>query len=193
MVDLLKKIHSTKVEKGNLVSTKEAMIEKAVNCKSYLPKEIGEKLMRLIYEIPMSDTLIHGDFHIKNIMKQNDEMILIDMDTISVGHPIFDLSAIYATYRAFSCVDKNNPQEFLGISSEQSEKILELIFKYYFNNESQEYIDTVMYKASILAYMSVLWLRTSFGEENNEVQKQEIEFCKDYLTKNLPEIDSLAF
>lgn len=41
--------------------------------------------------------------------------------------------------------------------------------------------------------MQVLWLQTSFIDENNEVQKQEIEFCKNYLTQNLPKIDSLAF
>lgn len=193
LVDLLKKIHSTKVENGEFISTKQTIIERAANCRSYLPKEIGEKLMRLIYDIPMSNTIIHGDFHIKNIMKQNDELLLIDMDTISVGHPIFDLSGIYATYHAFACVNKNNPQEFLGISPEQSEKILELTFKYYFNDKSEEYIADVKYKASILAYMQVLWLQTSFIDENNEVQKQEIEFCKNYLTQNLPKIDSLAF
>ena len=193
LVDLLKKIHSSKVENDELVSTKQTIIERAANCRSYLPKEIGEKLMRLIYDIPMSNTIIHGDFHIKNIMKQNDELLLIDMDTISVGHPIFDLSGIYATYHAFACVNKNNPQEFLGISPEQSEKILELTFKYYFNDKSEEYIADVKYKASILAYMQVLWLRTTYMEEDNEIQKQEIEFCRNYLTENLPEIDSLDF
>ena len=50
-----------------------------------------------------------------------------------------------------------------------------------------------MHKASIIAYMEVLWLRTTFMEENNEIQKQEIEFCKNYLIENLPKIDSLAF
>ena len=192
-VDVLKKIHSTKVENDELPSRKKTIIEMGSKCITYLPKETGEKLMSLICDTPMANTMIHGDFHIKNIMKQNDELLLIDMDTISIGHPIFELGAIYATYRGFSCVDKNNAQDFLGISPEQSEKILQLTFQYYFNGKSSEYINDVMYKASIIAYTEVLWLRTTFMEENNEIQKQEIEFCKNYLIQNLPKIDSLAF
>lgn len=193
LVDVLKKIHTTEVKNNELPSKKNDIIKMASKCKDYLPKETGEKLMSLIYSIPLVNTMLHGDFHIKNIMKQNDEIVLIDMDTISVGHPIFELGAIYATYRGFACVNKNNPQEFLGISPEQSEKILQLTFQYYFNDKTPEYIKEVMYKASILAYMEVLWLKTTFLEENNELQKQEIEFCKNYLAQNLPKIDSLAF
>ena len=193
LVEVLKKIHSTKVENGELAIAKNTFIDRANQCKKYLSEEMGEKLIRLIEDIPTVNTMMHGDYHIKNIMKQNDEILLIDMDTISVGHPILELSGMYATYRAFGCVNKNNSQEFLGISSEQSEKILSLTFQYYFHDKSQEYINEVMYKSSILAYMEVLWLRTTFMEENNETQKQEIEFCINYLIQNLPQIDSLAF
>ena len=193
LVDILKKMHSTTVEENELPNKKKTIIEIATKCSSYLPKEIGEKLTSLIYDIPCVNTMLHGDFHIKNIMKQNDELLLIDMETISIGHPIFELGGIYASYRAFACVNKNNPQEFLGITPEQSEKILQLTFQYYFSDKTTEYINDVMYKASIIAYMQVLWLRTTFMEENNEIQKQEIEFCKKYLTENLPKINSLAF
>ena len=193
LVDVLKKMHSTNVDTNEMPNRKKTIIEMGNKCKEYLPQEIGEKLMNLIYDVPMVNTMIHGDFHIKNIMKQNDEILLIDMDTISFGHPIFELGAMYATYRGFACINKNNPQEFLGISLEQSEKILQLTFQYYFNDKTPEYIEDVMHKASIIAYMIVLWLRTTFSEENNEMQKQEIEFCKNYLIENLPKIDSLAF
>ena len=193
LVDVLKKIHNTEIKDNDLPSKKTEIIEMGSKCKEYLPKETGEKLMKLIFNIPMVDTMVHGDFHIKNIMKQNDEIILIDMDKIAVGHPIFELGAMYATYRAFACVDKNNTQDFLGIPFEQSEKILQLIFQYYFNDKTSEYIEEVMYKASIIAYLEVMWLRLTFMDENNELQKQEIEFCKNYLTQNLPKIDSLDF
>ena len=193
LVDVLKKIHSTEVDNSALPNRKNAIIDMGNKCSEYLPKETGEKLMSLINDVPNVNTMIHGDFHIKNIMKQNDELLLIDMDTVSIGHPIFELGALYATYYGFSCVDKNNTQEFLGISYEQSKKILELTFKYYFNDKTPEYIEDVKYMASIIAYMEVLWLRTTYMEDNNEVHKQEIEFSKNYLIENLPKIDSLVF
>ena len=193
LVDVLKKIHNTEVKNDQLPERKSDIIKMGSDCKNYLPKEAGEKLMSLLNNIPEVNTMLHGDFHIKNIMKQNDEIVLIDMDKISVGHPILELGAIYATYRGFSCINKNNTQEFLGISLKESEKILQLTFQYYFNDKTPEYIKEVMYKASIIAYMEVLWYRITFVEENNETHKQEIEFCKNYLIQNLPKIDSLDF
>lgn len=192
-VDVLKLIHTTKLKENELPSKRKEKIEWAKECKPYLPEEIADKLIRLIENVPETNTMLHGDFHIKNIMKQNDEILLIDMDTISVGHPIFELGAIYATYNGFACVNKNNTQEFLGISLNQSQRFLDLTYKYYFEDKTQEYIEDVMKKASIIAYLHVLWLRTKFLEENNEVQKQEIEYCKNYFINNLPKIDSLAF
>ena len=193
LVDILKKIHSIKIDDDELPSRKDVIMERVDDCKSYLPKDIWEKLKSLVNDIPEAHTLIHGDFHIKNIMKQNDELLIIDMATISFGHPILELSAIYATYFAFACVDKNNTQQFLGIPYEQSKKILQLTFQYYFNDKTSEYIDDVMYKASILAYVQVLWIRSNYTQDNQEIQKQEIEFCKNYLIQNVPKVDSLVF
>jgi len=192
-VEILKKMHNTVIKNNELPSKKERIIELANDCKPYLPDEIWKKLIYLIESVPETNTMIHGDFHIKNIMEQNDEILLIDMDTISVGHPIFELGAIYATYEGFACVNKNNTQEFLGITLEQSKKILDLTYKYYFDDKSSEYIEEIMNKAKVIAYLQVLWLKQKFLEENNEVQKQEIEFCKNYFINNLSNIDSLAF
>ena len=193
LVKVLKQMHTTKIEDGELPNRKKTIIEMVSKCKDYLPKVASEKLMKLIFDLPMQDTMIHGDFQIKNIMKQNDEIVLIDMDTLSFGHPIFEFGAMYATYKAFACVDKNNTQDFLGISLEQSQKILDLTFNYYFNDKTPEFIQDVMFKSSIIAYLHVLCLRTSFIDENNELQKQEIEFARNYLAENLPKVDSLEF
>jgi hypothetical protein len=41
-----------------------------------------------------SNTLVHCDAHPKNIMIQNGEMLWIDMEQISYGHPVYDLISI---------------------------------------------------------------------------------------------------
>lgn len=192
-VEVLKKMHTTMVKNNELPSKKEKNVEYANDCKSYIPEETWNKLLSLIQNVPDTNTMLHGDFHIKNIMEQNGEIVLIDMDTISVGHPIFELGAIYATYKAFACVNKNNPQEFLGISYEQSNQFLNLTYKYYFSDKTKEFIQSVMEKASVIAYLEVLWLRTKFLEDNNELQMQEIEFCKNYLINIVEKIDKLDF
>ena len=192
-VEVLKKIHSTKLEEGELPSKRKEKIEWAKDCSNLLPEKTSKKLIDLLEKIPETNTMIHGDFHIKNIMKQNDEIILIDMDTISVGHPIFELGAIYATYAGFSSVNKNNTLEFLGISLEKSQEFLRLTYKYYFDGKSQEYIDEVINKAKIICYLQVLWLRSKYMEEGNENFKKDIEFARNYLIENVEKFNTLEF
>ena len=190
-VEVLKKIHSTKVNAGELPSKRKEKLEWAEYCRKLLPEEVGNKLVSLIEKLPETNTMIHGDFQIKNIMKQNDEIILIDMDTLAVGHPIFELGAIYATYIAFASVDKENTKNFLGLSLEQSEQFLNSTYKYYFENRTEEFIKGIMEKAKIIAYLHVLWLRSNFTE--TEMHKKDIEFAKNYLIENIGKIDSLEF
>lgn len=192
-VEVLKKIHSTKLEEGELPSRRIEKIKWAKDCCEFLPENTGKKLVDLLEKLPETNTMLHGDFHIKNIMKQNDEIILIDMDTISVGHPIFELGAIYATYKGFACVDKNNTLDFLGIPLEQSQEFLRLTYKYYFEGKSQEYIDEVLNKAKIVCYLQVLWIRSKYMEEGNEIHKKDIEFAKNYLIENVEKINTLEF
>lgn len=184
-VNVLKKIHSTELPSHELPSQKDKKIAWAKDCAEYLPTETLNQLISWIESIPDTNTMIHGDFHIKNMMLQNGELLLIDMDTLSTGHPIFELGAIYATYARFACVNENNPQEFLGISYEQSKKILELTFEYYFEGQPQEYKEKMMESAKIISCLEVLWYRTKFLEPDNEIQKREIEFCVNYLTQNV--------
>lgn len=192
-VDVLKIIHSTKLKDGELPSKREEKIECAKYCSQFLPKEIGDKLVHLLEALPETNTMLHGDFHIKNLMKQNNELILVDMNTISVGHPIFEFGAMYSTYQGFASVDKNNTKEFLGISLEESKRFLELTYKYYFEDKNQEYIDDVLEKAKIISYLQILWIRSNFMEKDNEIHKKDIEFAKNYLIEHVNKIDTLEF
>jgi len=189
-VEVLKKMHCTTLSPNELPSQKENKISWVKDCANYLPAETVQQLIQWLENIPETNTMIHGDFHIKNMMLQNGELLLIDMDTLSLGHPIFELGAIYATYMGFACVNHNNPQEFLGISYEQSKKFLDLTFEYYFDGKSQEYKEKMIEKAKIISYIEVLWLRTKFLEKENEMQKREIEFCQKYLVENAQNVDT---
>ncbi len=190
-VEILKKIHATVLEDNELPSKKQEKIEVAKYCAQFLSKESGEKLVKLLEDIPEVNTMLHGDYHIKNLMKQNDETLLIDMNTISMGHPIFELGAIFATYYGFACVDKNNPKDFLGIDIDVSKKILDLTYKYYFDNKTEEEIKEIMEKAKIISYMQVLFLRDKY--KSSPMYEEEIKWCINYLEENVKNIESLTF
>ena len=94
-VDLLKKVHSIVVPRGKLPSGKEQALIFVRRVKECLPEGYGDKLERMVQEIPESDHMIHGDYHTKNIVLSGDEVLLIDMDTLAVGDPIFELEQIF--------------------------------------------------------------------------------------------------
>ncbi len=141
-------------------------------------------------DIPVTYTMLHSDFHVKNIMSQGNELLLIDMDTLSTGHPIFELGAMYATYVAFACVNKNNTVEFLGMPIDVSHKIFELTFSKYFGDNIPK---DVVKKIATIAFIEVLFLRSKFGDRENEMTKKEIEYCIDFLNKSIAELDSLYY
>ena len=90
-------MHSKEVQEGELPNRKKTIIGLLNECEKFFTKETFEKLHSLLESIPERNTLLHCDFHVKNIMMQNDDLLLIDMETLSTGHPIFEFGAIFAT------------------------------------------------------------------------------------------------
>ena len=96
-ISFLKKIHQTKGDQSVFGSIKDFYFEAIDECKSYYSDvEIG-LLRDLVDSVPDTDMLIHGDYHPNNIMVQDDELILIDMGSMSCGHPVFEFLATAAT------------------------------------------------------------------------------------------------
>ena len=147
----------------------------------------------MLESIPERNTLLHCDFHVKNIMKQNDDLLLIDMETLSTGHPIFEFGAMFATYNAYACVDKQNTDKFLGMPLEVTTKLFNKILSYYYDDKSEEELEDIKLKLSIISYLQVLSLRSKYIDNTNEFQKEEIEFCKNYLTETAEKLDTLKY
>ena len=192
-VEILKTIHGTHLKPGELPDKKKESMKWVSFAKEQLPAEIGEKLERLFNEIPETDTMLHGDYHIKNIMRQNGENLLIDMDTLSMGHPVYEFAAIYAAYVGFCCSDPNNAAKFFDITLDQCRDMWRYTLKYYFDGKSEEYVADVVKKAEIICYTRLLrWYSTKRSKEDADAQRA-IAFCKDYLIKTIPTVDSLSF
>ena len=187
-VSILKKIHSTKVPDGKFPSKKKQIIERTNACKDYLSKKTFDKVIKFLENTSNENKVVHGDFHIKNLMKQDDEIIIIDMGTLSIGDPIFEFGAMYATYIAFSSVNKKNAETFLGITLEQSEEIWNTIFNEYYKNKSKEEKNNILLKSQLIAYLAVLYIRSHYNDKSNKYQKQEIEFAKNFIEENIDKV-----
>lgn len=189
--DLLKKIHATQLKPGELPDVKQKSLKSAELLKDYLPAEDYGKLRQLMSALPDDTHVIHGDFHIKNIMLQGDEVLLIDMDTLCVGHPIFELGHMYNAYLGYSDVDHQNVAGFLGISYETSRQYWETCLRYYLGTSDPEIIRTVGNKAMIIGYARIMNHFVRHGGMQNSDSRVQIENCRKRLSQLLSVTDTL--
>ena len=114
-IDLLKQIHSTVVKHDTMPDMKAIALDWGDFLKDYLPEDAWKKLHELIDAVPEDDHMLHGDYHLKNVMLQNGECLLIDMDTLCHGHPIFELASMFNAYRGYAETNHQQTTDFLGI------------------------------------------------------------------------------
>ncbi len=192
-VKMLRVIHTTEVPAGKLPDMKETVLSWAGFLQNYLPLEAGEKLVSLVEAVPHDDHMIHGDYHTKNLVLQNDEVLLIDMDTLAVGHPIFELASIFNAYNGFSEVDHTMIERFQGINLETGRKFWHKCLAEYLETDSEDRIREVENKARIIGYTRLI--RRAIRRKGMETEKgrKEIEHWKKELIELLGETGTLLF
>ena len=100
--------------------------------------------------------MLHGDYHTNNVHYANGEAILIDMDTLSTGNPIFEFASIYLAYRGYGEVDKSMVEDFLKLDFETAGYILKKLFDFYFEGKDEAYKEKVLDNAKVIAYTRAL-------------------------------------
>ena len=93
-IEQLNLLHSTRTDNPIFGNAKEYYSKQAEDAAKYFTEEEGELLKLIVEALPEGDRLVHCDAHPKNLMIQNGEMLWIDMEQMSLGHPIYDLISI---------------------------------------------------------------------------------------------------
>jgi len=186
--ETLKKIHSTVVPTDDLPDMKETVLKMAEFIQPHLPEEAGNKLVKLIQAVPEDNHMIHGDYHTKNIVLQQDEVLIIDMDTLSYGNPIFELGFMFNAFRGFTERDPKVIEEFQGFSAETGKQFWHKVLAAYLETQNEAKIKEVENKAGIIGYTRLL---RHFILHNGP--QEDIDFRKEKLVQLLQEEDTLCF
>lgn len=192
-VKMLKKIHSTIVPAGKLPDMREVALDWARFMHDYLPAEAGRKLIALIDAVPHCDSMIHGDYHTKNLELQGDEVLLIDMDTLAVGHPIFELASMYNAFVGFSEFDHELIQKFQGFDFETGGRFWKKSLAAYLGTTDEQILRSVEDKARVVGYTRMIRRSIRRNGLNDPKAKQEIDFWMQELIPLLEKTDSLLF
>ena len=190
-VDMLKSIHAVEVEDGEVPDMKEIALDWARFVTAYIPEEQGRKLISLIEAVPRQNTLMHGDYHTNNIMVQNGEPLLIDMDTLCMGHPVFELGSMFNAFVGYSELDHQNMMDFFGYSFETAGKFWNMALKMYLGTDEEAVCQSIAEKAMVIGYTRML--RRAVRRPNEADSPAKIARCKEMLAVLLEKTDSLCF
>ena len=192
-IDLLKLIHSKTVKPGTMPNMKEVAHNWAAFLKDYLPQEAYEKLISLVDAVPEDEHMMHGDYHVKNVMLQNGESLLIDMDTLCYGHPIFEFASMFNAYRGFSELDHSAVEGFLGIPYDMAGEFWRKSLELYLGTKDDSAIQEVEDKAKIVGYTRLMRRSIRRNGMKTEKSRAEIENYKNRLLELLERVDTLLF
>ena len=98
MAHLMKKLHTTEFAPGTFPDARDFLHRWAglPFRKGLISAEDKALLDAFIDRIPDRNTFVHMDYHPKNVMLSNNELVLIDVGDSGLGHPIADLLVTYA-------------------------------------------------------------------------------------------------
>ncbi|MBO5931010.1 MAG: anti-sigma factor antagonist [Clostridia bacterium] len=190
-VDMLKSIHAITVEDGEVPDMRETALSWVDIVTPHIPEEQSKKLRALVEAVPKQNTLMHGDYHTNNVMVQNGEPLLIDMDTLCMGHPVFELASMFNALVGYSELDHQNMLNFFGYHFETAGRFWNAALKMYFGTDDEAFCQEVMKKAMIVGYTRIL--RRAILRPEDELSPVRIARCKEMLAQLLGEVDTLIF
>lgn len=190
-INLLKKIMVTKIDDPTLPRKIDEARLWVRELKDYdvFDKETLAKLEKLIETIPDVDNFVHGDYHIKNIMMEGNEPLLIDMDTIGCGHPIFEISAFFLTYIGYPSTEEGNTMMFLGIEDRLAKRLFNDTINEIYKDRSEEERKAIIDKVAILGYMWLAWKTIKFEATN----KERLYHSRDVVLSLIDKYETLDF
>ena len=182
-VALLKKINTTESFDSSIRDIKKFYIDKLDVIKEELGDKYYEKAKKALQSIEERTTFVHGDCHFKNIMMEGDELILIDMDTLARGHPIFELALIRAPYVAFEEDDPGNSERFMGVKSEFLHRVYNDILDRYLKVSNED----AKNKIAAVCYIHMVW----WNKVNTPDNMNRLNGCRSRLCALLDKYEDL--
>ena len=193
MADLARLIHGiSSDEGGGFPDAKDRVwgyISGGVACEN---EALAQKCMKLIDALPQTNTLIHGDFHTGNVFLQKGEPLLIDMDRVSRGHPIIEISDLYYFYVVLGEDDPSVVEKFMGFSYDTARQFFQSFMRRYLGTDDENSIRDVTEKASVIAYTRLIRKLRMQGTVS-EADKKTIDRCIGIIAEQAEKLDTLAF
>lgn len=187
---LLKKMHSVEMQPGEFPDAREVYCGYLDALNGILPDDILDRVRAMILKMPPELHVIHGDIQMKNVMLSDREPMIIDMETLCVGNPVFDFAGLWMAYCAFDEDDPGNSMAFLGFNEETSLYIYQKVVSLYFSDDPalQQKQDRIL----VLGVIRFLYIVLVMGLDKQELKEIRLRRNRERLEALLERVDALA-
>ena len=134
---LLKELHNTEADTNVLSNMLDIYKQRVEYMRKYYTEEEIEKIKGLYDILPQKTTMVHGDFHAKNVMLMNDELVFIDMGDVGYGHPLQDIAGTYLSMVRVGKIDPNMTEKYVGMNYDLCKTVWKSLTDEYFGEKAE--------------------------------------------------------
>ena len=120
-----------------------------------------------------------------------ENLMLIDMDTLSVGDPVFDLMGVYMSYLLFNEDEPDNTLKFLGLTSELCDFVYEKTLACYFSDRDMTATRELEKRIRAVAYVRFLYLVAVLDIGKPELRQLRVDHALASLGELANRVESL--
>ena len=160
---LLRQLHSTEIPEGQMPKASRLLhstIDKLTG--DFTPDEIAK--MHALYDaIPEGNRFIHNDYHTKNIMESNGELMLIDLGDAGMGNPVIDLIHCYMVFELIGKGTRNVSDDdisFIGIRYRDMYRFWDILIDTYCNGDKERVASLT---AKLEPYANLMYLSVAMA------------------------------
>ena len=158
---LLKQLHEIEVPEGQMPKASR-LLHNTINklAEDFTPEEI-EKMHALYNTIPEENHFVHNDYHPKNIMESNGNLMLIDLGDAGAGNPLIDLIHCYFVFNVVGNIPElyqtsEDDIGFIGITYRDMREFWKIFINEYLGGDKEkvERLEEKLKPFALLMYMS---------------------------------------
>ena len=169
----LKELHQIEIPADKGFENRKDVLKKWISTmEGYMNEDEISKMNALIDNIPDRRTFLHGDYNSKNIMLQDDEILLIDLGDAAYGHPIFDITMLMLIHIYLpnsTRLDADMQRSLLGFDPSLAKNLWGVMVGTYFGVGSPEEIETITKQTMPLMYFYIAFQGISSGRSKPEL------------------------
>ena len=181
--EILKLLHATEVPDGTFPDARDSGHRWVEVSKDVLNEEQQARLHRIYDNMPVRNTLVHGDYHVGNMMVQHGEIVLIDTDDVAQGDPIFDMAGISLTFENITTDEMS--LEVLGVTVAEKDRYFDAFIKDYYGTDDPTVLQGYAYQRKVHSLIKLLYGMCKTDKLPQEVKDQYIPGIREGLMQLL--------